>query len=91
MKTNELKKGDVVMLSSGWPAVMYDNRRGNTRMAKVFGDYTEIGSIYAHDIVCKVDATEEKIVAGAKGFFRAEAYIEHTPAQIKLRKLANNF
>jgi len=51
MKTNQLKKGASVMLRNGWKAELVDNMRGNTRLAKVYGDYTEIGSIYAHNIV----------------------------------------
>ena len=29
---------------------MMDNKKGNIRLAKVYGIYTEIGSIYATDI-----------------------------------------
>ena len=29
---------------------MMDNMRGNTRMAEIEGIYTEIGSVYSHDI-----------------------------------------
>lgn len=74
MKTNDLKKGVAVTLRNGWNARLEDNARGNTRLATVFGFYTEMGSVYAHDIVsAEVDG---KRVA-----------IEHTPAQLKLRKL----
>ena len=51
MKTNDLKKGDIVRLRSGWFAKITDNMRGNTRMAEVYGRYTETGSVYAHDIM----------------------------------------
>ncbi len=51
MKTNELKKGQTVRLRNGWKAQLYDNKKGNLRLAKVFGDYEEIGSIYSHDII----------------------------------------
>ena len=51
MKTNELKKGGKVRLRNGWDAEILDNKKGNIRLAKVFGHYTEIGSIYAHDIL----------------------------------------
>jgi hypothetical protein len=48
--TNDLKKGTKVRLACGWDAEVYDNKRGNIRLAKVYGFETEIGSIYAHDI-----------------------------------------
>lgn len=51
MKTNELKKGALVHLRNGWAATIADNLKGNTRMATVYGHYTETGSVYAHDIV----------------------------------------
>ena len=51
MKTNDIKKGMRFRLRNGWFATMADNRKGNIRMATVEGDYTETGSVYAHDIV----------------------------------------
>ena len=51
MTTNEIKKGTRFLLRNGWYATMADNRKGNIRMAEVEGDYTETGSVYAHDIV----------------------------------------
>lgn len=51
MLTNELKKGALVRLRNGWAATIADNLKGNTRMATVYGHYTETGSVYAHDIV----------------------------------------
>jgi len=53
MKTNELKKGAQVLLRNGWKATIEDNMRGNIRMCTVYGDYTEMGSVYAHDIVAR--------------------------------------
>lgn len=53
IKTNALKKGDRVILSNGWFATLLDNRKGNIRMAMVEGYYTEMGSVYAHDITLK--------------------------------------
>jgi len=50
VQTNALKKGTRVVLRNGWEAVLEDNKRGSIRMATVFGTYTEMGSIYAHDI-----------------------------------------
>ena len=51
MKTNDIKKGMRILTSNGWFGTMYDNKKGNTRMAEIEGIYTEIGSIYAWDIV----------------------------------------
>lgn len=49
--TNDIKKGERIRLRNGWEADMADNLKGNIRMAKVYGLYTEIGSVYSHDIV----------------------------------------
>lgn len=72
MKTNELKKGDYVLLSSGWYATIMDNKRGNIRMAEVEGIHKELGSVYAHDIVSVVRPNGALVP------------IDHTPAQVKL-------
>jgi hypothetical protein len=48
--TNDIKKGEVVLLANGWQARIEDNRKGQVRLATVFGTYTDIGSIYASDI-----------------------------------------
>ena len=48
--TNEIKKGEMVMLQNGWKARIEDNRKGNVRMATVYGMYTEMGSVYSSDI-----------------------------------------
>jgi len=74
MKTNDLKKNDKVKLRSGWNAIIEDNKKGNIRLAKVFGDYTEIGSVYAWDIVSLVGEN-------------CSINIELTPEQIKAQKL----
>ena len=73
MKTNELKKGDRVLLDCGWFATIWDNMKGDTRMAEVEGDFTEIGSVYSHDIVSYIDETGTNLA------------IEHTPNQLKLK------
>lgn len=73
MRTNELKKGTRVRLRNGWFATIEDNLRGNIRMATVEGYFTEMGSIYSHDILT--------------GCIDGEwVSIDHTPAQLKLRK-----
>jgi hypothetical protein len=71
MKTNDLKRGSLVKLRNGWEAEIADNMKGNTRLATVYGDYTETGSVYSHDI------THFKI---CETWFP----VEHTPQQIKL-------
>ena len=71
MKTNDLKRGSYVLLRNGWEAEIADNMKGNTRLATVYGDFTETGSVYAHDIVRVKFADEWHD-------------IEHTPAQVKL-------
>mgnify|MGYP003133725357 CR=1 FL=1 len=77
MKSNELKKGDWVMLKgTGWKAEIADNKRGNIRMATVHGFFTEMGSIYVHDIAYAYE------VGGKRGQWE----IELTPAQAKLKK-----
>ena len=78
MKTNDIKKGDRILLSNGWYATMADNARGNTRMAKVEGHYTEIGSVYSHDIMAVVRIEDNRTIA----------MVEHTTAQDKLREIA---
>jgi preprotein translocase subunit YajC len=35
MQTNELKKGDRVVLANGWQATIEDNHKVNTRLATV--------------------------------------------------------
>lgn len=51
MKTNDIKKGMRCKLRCGWEATMQDNMRGNIRLMLVEGIYTEMGSVYAHDII----------------------------------------
>jgi len=72
MKTNDLKRGARVILTNGWEADIMDNMKGNTRMARVYGFETEIGSVYSHDI--------EYVIIGGEKF-----PIEHTEQQHKLR------
>ena len=76
MKTNDLKKGTSVQLRNGWKADLVDNMKGNTRCANVFGDFTEMGSVYAHDIVAYKDT---------QGVWQYD--IEYTPAQLNCRKM----
>lgn len=72
MKTNDMKKGTRIVLRNGWEATLEDNRKGTIRMATVEGNYTETGSIYAHDIAgALIDGKWERP--------------EYTPEQLKLR------
>jgi hypothetical protein len=75
--TNELKKGRRVLLRNGWQADIMDNMKGNTRLAKVYGFETEIGSVYSHDIA----QAETLGINSLTQWIR----VEHTPAQQKLR------
>jgi hypothetical protein len=72
MKTNDIKRGMRVRLRwSGWEGTMSDNAKGNTRIVLVEGMYTELGSVYAHDIVAV--QVEDKWVK-----------VEHTDSQKRL-------
>ena len=77
MTTNEIKKGTMVMLANGWKATIEDNKKGNIRMATVYGLYTEMGSVYGHDI--KYAYIGPKMVV-----------IEHTQAQKNSRRMNEN-
>ena len=77
--TNDLKKGDMVMQANGWKARIEDNMRGNTRLATVYGLFTEIGSIYSHDVQYRINPDGTR------------TYIEYTPAQLKLRNRLEKF
>jgi len=79
MKTNDLKKGARVRLAgTGWEADIWDNKKGNTRVALVYGWETEAGSVYSHDI--------EAVLVEGKWL-----PIEHTPDQMKLKKQVATF
>jgi hypothetical protein len=49
--TNDIKKGERCRLRNGWEAVMEDDKKGWARVMTVEGDFTEAGSVYAHDIM----------------------------------------
>ena len=50
MLANDMKKGQTGMLKNGWAFRIEDHLKGTIRMATVWGDFTEMGSIYAHEI-----------------------------------------
>ena len=76
MKTNEMRKGQEIKLRNGWIAEIADNMRGNIRIAKVYGTYTEMGSIYSHDIVAYLGEDNEW-----------KTDIEYTPGQLKCKEM----
>ena len=71
MKTNDIKKGMRVRLRNGWCGTMKDNMKGQTRLVEVEGHYTEIGSVYAHDIAYVL----------VNGRWHG---VDYTPKQVKL-------
>ncbi len=77
MLTNDIKKGMRFQLACGWYGTMKDNMKGNIRFAEVEGFYTELGSVYAHDIIS---------VETPNGWDD----VEYTPAQNKLRLAVEN-
>lgn len=82
VKTNELKKGTRVFLRNGWEADIMDNGRGNTRLAKVYGDYTEIGSVYSHDIVAAIVNGERVLIEYTKSQRECQDYVNSLYAQL---------
>lgn len=72
--TNEIKKGERVKQRNGWEAKMLDNMRGNIRVAEVYGDFTESGSIYMHDVT--------HVLRDGKWL-----PVTHTPKQLEMREL----
>jgi hypothetical protein len=76
MKTNDLKKSTRIKLRSGWEGTILDNKKGNTRLIDVEGDYREIGSCYSHDIVAYKDA---------QGNWQTD--IEYTESQMTCKKM----
>ena len=74
MLTKELVKGQRIRLRNGWEAELTRKPGATIAEAKVFGHYTEIGSIYCHDIAYAFDA--------AGGSY----LVEHTPAQVRCRQ-----
>ena len=79
IQSNDIKKGEMVNLRNGWMARIEDNKKGNTRLATVYGYCTEMGSIYAYDIMNRQNKDGSVDV------------VEHTPQQIKLYRAINGF
>jgi len=76
--TNDLKKGDMVILRSGWKARIEDNKKGSIRLCTVYGTFTEMGSVYAFDIKAKIE----------NGSITP---ISHTAKQLKLKDTVDSF
>jgi len=51
VNVNDIKQGIRIRLRNGWQGTMQDNKRGQTRLCLVEGLCTEVGSVYATDIV----------------------------------------
>jgi len=47
---DQIKKGMRLMLRSGWEAIVVHPPEDNILIAKVYGQFTETGSIYLQDI-----------------------------------------
>jgi hypothetical protein len=63
IKSNDLKKGDFVLMRDGASAQINDNGRGNIRAAIVWGDH---GSIYVWDVESpRIDLTKAQLKARA--------------------------
>jgi len=54
VKSNDLKKGHKIAMSNGFTGEIMDNKKGNLRLAKIFGYATDIGSVYVWDITYPV-------------------------------------
>ena len=50
MLQNDMKKGQMGILKNGFKFRIEDNKKGNIRLATVYGFTTEMGSIYTSDI-----------------------------------------
>jgi len=68
MYQNDMKKGQKGRLKNGWDFRIEDNKKGNVRMATVYGLHTEMGSIYTKDIAWldMPDGSTEKLEQTAK-------------------------
>ena len=74
-KTNDLKKGTKVLLSTGYTAELVDNRRGDRRRVKIEEPIQDEGDIWAYKIVqyCDENGNWHPIV--------------HTKSQLKIKEI----
>lgn len=79
VKSTDLENGTRIVQRNGWYGTLKDGqKRHNTRVAEVEGFYTEMGSIYVHDILAaQIDGK----------WYR----VEHTKKQNELREQVANF
>jgi hypothetical protein len=71
----DVRKGSRVQLRNGWEADVADNMvNSQTRMCTVYGDYTEMGSVYSTDIV------SARMADGTWQF------VQHTPRALAIHK-----
>jgi hypothetical protein len=73
MFSNDIKKGDKLVLHDGSKAEMMDNGRGNTRLCSVHGICDDIGSIYVWKIAYRIEADG------------SHTKVELTPQQLKVK------
>lgn len=88
MHTNELKKGDLVLMTSGFIASIEDNKKGSIHLIKILslaGAYEEMGSSYVWRFTAKLRRLDETVDEGRTAGFAKEADIELTPQQEKDR------
>lgn len=79
VKSTDLENGTRIVQRNGWFGTLKDGqKRHNTRVAEVEGFYTEMGSIYVHDI----------LAAEVDGLWHM---VEHTDKQNELREQVANF
>jgi len=75
MLTKEVEKGMTVILKNGNRAIVMDGLKHQaTRMCRVFGDFTEMGSVYSTAIV----------MANVNGLWTE---VTLTPKQVELVKM----
>lgn len=59
---NSIKKGTMVDLRNGFKARIEDSKKGQIRLATVYGFVEEMGSVYATDIMYAVIDGDRKLV-----------------------------
>jgi hypothetical protein len=96
MFIKDLPKGVVVRLANGWLAKTLSDLRTYTPVCEVYGDYTEAGSVYAHDMMqvfmsnetnkpleLKKGESGDDVASRHAGYW---ADLEHTEKQNQMRR-----
>jgi hypothetical protein len=79
MLTKDLKKGTRVLLRNGWEAKTLGTAKTAAVLCEVYGYYTEMGSVYGHDIMRYQDENGNwQDITG------------YTPCQIKCKQFNDN-